>query len=132
MLDQESPSASGQSQTYFQDRSRDARGQRVTMAGVTLLMPEAEIQKRTTVQDLAAFVKTAEASASRVLELNPSAMSARVQFECRVARCGIKLATKGDVEKTVRQALQDALVKLPPLKTSGEVHFQVEFRVAAR
>jgi hypothetical protein len=121
----------GQFKTYQPDTPRDTRGQRVITEGVTLLTGEPDLKLRVQVKALADFIQSAEFRAYPVLAKNPKAMSALVQFNCQVGKCDVKLATQGDADSTVLQALYDALVKLPPLKANGEVAFQLRFKVSA-
>lgn len=130
-VDRKSYVTSGEFKTYGSAVPRDTRGQRVTTAGVRLLTGEPELKTRISVQALADFIKTVEAKASSELVRNKSAMAALVQFNCRPGKCEVKLVSQGQAEDSTLQSFHDALIKLPPLKTSGEVIFQVEFRVGA-
>ena len=130
-VDKKSYVTSGEFKTYAPAVPKDTRGQRVTTAGVLLLTGEPELKARTSVQDLTAFIKTVEASASTELLRNKSTMAALVQFNCRPGKCEVKLMSQGQAEESILQALHEALTRLQPLKTSGEVIFQVEFRVGA-
>lgn len=130
-VDRKAYVTSGEFKTYAPAVPQDTRGQRVTTAGVRLLTGEPDIKTRISAQDLAAFIKTVEAKASSELVRNKSAMAALVQFNCRPGKCEVKLVSQGQAENSTLQAFHDALIKLPPLKTSGEVIFQVEFRVGA-
>jgi len=130
-VDRKTYVTSGEFKTYAPAVPKDTRGQRVTTGGVRLLTGEPELKTRTSVQDLAAFIKIVEAKAASELVRNKSAMAALVQFNCRPGKCEVKMMSQGQVDDSILQALHDALTKLPPLKTSGEVIFQVEFHVGA-
>jgi len=130
-VDKKSYVTSGEFKTYAPAVPKDTRGQRVTTAGVLLLTGEPELKARISVQDLAEFLKTVEARAATELGRNKSAMAALVQFNCQPGKCDVKLMSQGQAEESILQALYEALARLPPLKTSGEVIFQVEFRVGA-
>jgi hypothetical protein len=94
-----------------------------------LLTGEPELKTRITVEDMVAYIKQAEARAYAELAKNKSAMAALVQFNCQPEKCEVKLASQGQAEEATLQALYDALSKLPPLKTTGEVIFQLTFNV---
>ncbi len=130
-VDQKTYVTSGEFKTYSPATPRGTRGQRVTTAGVRLLTGEPDLKTRITVQDLSAFIKTVEARASSELMRNKSAMDVLVQFNCQPGKCEIKLMSQGEAESSTLQAFHDALIKLPPLRASGEVVFQVEFHVGA-
>lgn len=121
----------GEFKTYQPDKPRDQRGQRVTTEGVMLLTGEPDLKARTTVQELAAFIKEVEVRAYTELAKNKSAMSALVQFDCQPASCAIKLASQGDADKATLQALHDSLSRMPALKPRGDVAFQVKFNVGS-
>jgi len=130
-LDNKTYETSGEFKTYQPASPKDTRGQRVTTAGVTLLTGEPELKSRVKVEELAAFIKEAEVRAYSELEKNKSPMSALVQFNCQPGKCQIKLASQGQAEKSTLQAIYDSLSKMVPLNATGEVIFQVEFRVGA-
>jgi hypothetical protein len=119
----------GQFKTYQPAVPRDDRGQRVTTQDIRLLTGEPDLKARVKVEDLAAFVKAAEVRAYAELARNKSAMEALVQFNCKPTKCEVELASQGKADKAILQALHDALTKLPPLKTTGEIIFQVRFSV---
>ena len=128
-VDKKTYVTSGQFKTYQPNTPRDTRGQRVRTEGIILLTGEPDLKLRVQVQDLADFIKSAEASAYIELAKNKKAMAALVQFNCQPGKCDIKLASQGEAEKATLQALHESLSKLPPLKLSGEVAFQVKFNV---
>ncbi len=130
-VDKQTYTTSGQFKTYKPDIPRDTHGQRVTTEGVTLLTGEPDLRSRVAVQDLANFIKTAEARAYPELAKNMKAMAALVQFNCKPGKCEVKLASQGEAAESTLQALYDVLSKLSPLDVSGEVVFQVKFNVGA-
>jgi hypothetical protein len=120
---------SGQFKTYQPSVPRDTRGQRVTTQNIMLLTGEPDLKVRVKVKDLAEYIKTAEACGYAELEKNKTAMSALVQFNCQPEKCEVKIASQGQAEETTLQALYDTLSKLPALRVTGEVAFQVMFNV---
>lgn len=130
-VDKKTYVTSGEFKTYGSAVAKDTRGQRVTTAGVRLLTGEPDLKTRISVQDLAAFINAVEARASMELVRNKSTMAALVQFNCQPGKCDVKLMSQGQAEDSILQAFHDALTRLPPLKTSGEVIFQIEFHVGA-
>lgn len=123
--------APGGFKTYQPVVPRDTRGQRITTTGVTLLTSQADLQERTSVQELSLFIKSAEAKAYEVLARNKSAMVVLVQFNCAPGKCAVKLASQGEAENATLQKLYEVLTGLPALRTSGEATFQVQIRVGA-
>ncbi|MDP9607533.1 UNVERIFIED_ORG: hypothetical protein J2W38_007358 [Variovorax paradoxus] len=121
----------GQFRTYVPAVPRQPGEHRTTTAGVTLLVGEAELQSRVKVEELAGFIKAVEARAYPELEKNKAPMALIVQFNCHPGKCEVKLVSQGNAEKSTLQALYDSLSKLAPLKATGEVIFQIEFRVRA-
>jgi len=119
----------GQFKTYYPAAPRDERGQRVTTQDIVLLTGEPDISTRVTVQDLATYMKNAEARAYAELAKNKTAMSAMARFNCRPDKCEVEIASQGQADNATLQALYDVLSKLPPLKTTGAVAFQLVFNV---
>lgn len=128
-VDQKTYVTTGSFKTYQPDSPRDIRGQRITTQHVMLLTAEPELKARVKVEDLAAYIKVVQARAYAELARNKSAMAALVQFNCHPKKCEVKLSTQGEAEGAILQALYDALSKVPPLRTTGEVIFQVTFNV---
>jgi hypothetical protein len=130
-IDKKTYETSGEFRTYQPAVPGDTRGQRVATQGVLLLTGEPDLKTRVKVEDLAAYIKAAEARAYLELAKNKAAMAALVQFNCQPGKCDVKLASQGQAEEATLQALYDALSKLPPLKATGEVIFQVTFNVGS-
>lgn len=130
-VDKKTYETSGEFKTYQPAVPRDTTGQRVTTAGVTLLTGEPELKSRVKVEELAAFIKAAEVRAYLELKKNKAPMVALVQFNCQPGKCEVKLVSQGEAEKSTLQAIYDSLSKMAPLKATGEIIFQVEFRVGA-
>lgn len=121
----------GEFRTYVPAVPRETGERRTSTAGVTLLIGELELRSRVKVEDLATFIKAIEARAYPELEKNKEPMTAIVQFNCQPGKCEVNLATQGRAEKSTLRAVYDSLSKLAPLKATGEVIFQIEFRVRA-
>lgn len=130
-VDKKTYQTSGQFKKYQPATPRDVRGQRVTTEEVILLTGEPDLESRVKVEDLTAFIKTAEARAYPELAKNKTAMVALVQFNCQPGKCEVKLASQGAAEGGTLQGLYESLSKLAPLRASGEVAFQVKFNVAS-
>jgi hypothetical protein len=130
-VDQQSYVTAGQWKTHLPATPRETRGQRVTTAGVLLLTGEPDVAARVTVADLGAYIKSVEALAYAELGQNKSAMKALVQLNCHPGKCAVAISTQGTADDARLQALHAALARTPPLKTTGEVVFQVAFNVAA-
>jgi len=120
----------GQFKTYAPDVPRDTRGQQVTTQGVVLLTGEPDLKLRVKVEDLSAYIKSIEGHAYSELAKNKTPMAVLVQFNCLPGKCEIKLASQGQAEEPTLKAFYDVLSMLDPLKTTGEVIFQVMFNVA--
>lgn len=130
-VDKKTYVTAGQFKTYQSDTTRDTRGQRVTTAGVILLTGEPQLKERVKVEDLAGYIRAAEASAYAELTKNKKAMVALVQFNCQPGACEIQLASQGEATEATLQALYKSLSRLPALKATGEVIFQLKFDVGA-
>ena len=130
-VDKKTYVTSGEFKTYQPAAPRNASGQRVTTAGVTLLTGEPELKSRVKVEELSAFIKAAEVLAYSELKKNRAPMAALVQFTCLPGKCEVKFVSQGQAEKPTLQAIYDSLSKMAPLKATGEVIFQVEFRVGS-
>jgi hypothetical protein len=130
-VDKKTYETSGEFKTYQPALRRDTSGQRVTTAGVTLLTGEPQLKSRVKLEELAAFIEAAEVRAYSELEKNKAPMAALVQFNCQPGRCEVKLVSQGQAENSTLQAIYDSLSNMAPLKATGEVIFQVEFRVGA-
>jgi hypothetical protein len=130
-VDKKTYETSGEFKTYQPAVPKNTSGQRVTTAGVTLLTGQPELKSRVKVEELSAFIKAAEVRAYSELEKNKAPMAALVQFNCQPGKCEVKLVSQGQAEQSTLQAIYDSLSKMAPLKSTGEVIFQVEFRVGA-
>jgi len=130
-VDKKTYETSGQFKTYQPAVSRDTRSQRVTTQNVVLLIGEPDLKTRVKVEDLAAFIKAAEVRAYAELAKNKAAMTTLVQFNCRPGKCKVELASQGQAEEVRLQSLHDSLSKIPALQTTGEVDFQVMFKVGS-
>jgi hypothetical protein len=123
--------APGGFKTYQPEVPRNTLGQRISTIGVILLTSQADLQERTSVQDLSVFLKSVEAKAYEVLARNKSAMVVLVQFNCAPGKCAVKLASQGEAESATLQKLYAVLAGVPALRTSGEAIFQLQIRVGA-
>jgi hypothetical protein len=128
-VDKKTYETSGQFKTYQPAMPRDTDGQRVTTRNIMLLTGEPDIKNRVKVEELAAYIKSAEVRAYVELMKNKAAMAALVQFNCQSEKCEVKMASQGLAEDATLQALYDAFSRLPPLKVTGEVAFQILFNV---
>lgn len=128
-VDKKTYETSGQLRHYRPAVPRDTSGQRVTTQNVVLLTGEPDFKARVSVEDLAVFIKAAELRAYVELAKNKAAMAALVQFNCQPGKCEVKLASQGQAEEATLQSLHKSLSKIPPLKATGEVIFQVRFNV---
>jgi hypothetical protein len=116
---------------YYPAVPRDQSKQRVKNDGVLLLTSETAIAARTTAQDIVAFIKLAEQQALKVLGENKDAAVVTVQFNCQPRLCSVLLASEGKASREILESLRKALSALKPFPTTGEVIFQVTFKVDA-
>ena len=119
---------SGEFKTYQPAKPREQTG-RVVTDQIILLTGEDDIKDRTTVEDLTAFLKKAEAEADRELERNKLPAVVLLQFNCLPGRCELKIASQGNAEQAILQRVYDSVSRLSPLKVSGDVRFQLQLRV---
>jgi hypothetical protein len=123
--------AGGGLKDYYPAVPRDQSKQRVKNDGILLLTSETAIAARTTVKDIVAFIKLAEQQAIKVLGENKDEAVVTVQFNCQPNLCGVLLASEGKASGEILESLRKTLSALKPLPTTGEVIFQVTFKVDA-
>jgi hypothetical protein len=116
-------------QIYQPENPRDTSGQKVFTDHVNLLTGQQDLEKRVRVEDLASFIKSAEAKAYPILARNRGSALILLQFNCKPNKYDVTIASQGNTEESILQALYDAMKALTPLKTSGEVIFQLEIHV---
>lgn len=125
----DAPGTAGQFNTYHPAAPRDTEDRRVTTQKVMLLTGEPDIKVRVKMEDLALYIKAAEARAYVALAKNKTAMAAMVRFDCKPDSCETSLSSQGQAEDATLQALHDTLSQLPLLKVSGDVAFQIIFNI---
>ncbi len=128
-VDHRSYVTDGEFKKYTPEKPRDTTGQRVVTNSIRLLTGDADLKQRVRVEDLASFIKSAQDKAYPILGKNKTPALVLVQFNCEPNRCEVEMASQGDPPKPILQELYDAMKSLPPLKTQGEVIFQLEINV---
>lgn len=128
-VDHRSYVTEGEFKTYKPDSEQDTSGQSVVTNGIHLLTGEPDLKQRVRVEDLASFIKSAEDKAYPILAKNKASALVLVQFDCQPNRFEVKMASQGNPQESILQALYEAMKSLSPLKTKGEVIFQVELNV---
>ena len=105
-------------------------GTKVKTDQIRLLTAEADIATRTTVADLATFIKEVQRLSEEKLGKLGRELKVLVQFDCTPEGHTVKLAFHGEASKELLKGYQDALqaVKKLPVK-EGSVAFQVEMTV---
>jgi hypothetical protein len=104
-------------------------GEKVSLASVRLLQSQEEIGSRTSVKELAAFVRSAHAAAAEVFASYGKPAVLLVQFTCTPGACPASLASQGDPPRELLQTYYSRLKALPPLAVTGEVKFQFTLTV---
>lgn len=120
---------SGEFKKYTPDKPRDTTGQRVVTNNIRLLTGDQELRERVSVEDLAAYIKAIEAKAYPILGKSKTPAVVLIQFNCAPKSLEVGIASQGDPQKAILQELYDAMKSLPPLKTQGEVIFQLEIKI---
>lgn len=109
----------------------DDPGRVVKVEGIRLLTSEADMEARTSVAEVAAFLREAERLADVAFRNSGRQFRVLVQFDCNPSGHEVKLAHQGDATQELLQGYYDALVaarKLPVRQ--GEVSFQLELSVS--
>lgn len=108
----------------------DEPAKKVKSEGVRLLTSQDDIAVRTTVQDLADFLREAEGLAGELLNTTGKPFKVMVQFTCTPAGHEVKMAHQGDATEEVLQRYYDGLKLIKKLAVKdGEVVFQLELSV---
>lgn len=119
----------GQFKTYNPEHPRDQSYRKVATNGIRLLTGDPQLRERVQVNDLAAFIQAAEEKAYAILAQNKTSALVLLQFNCAPNWHEVKIATQGTVPEALLQALYESMKKLSPLRTKGEVIFQLELNV---
>jgi hypothetical protein len=109
----------------------DESGKKVKMGSVRLLTSQEEIAARTTVDELANFIKEVAQIGEKSLGKSDKMFQIMAQFDCTPEGHEVKIAHQGDApEEELLQQYYDALkaMKKLPIK-QDKVVFQVEFSV---
>ena len=128
-VDRKAYTAPGGWKSYAPDTPAPPSTEKVDLENVRLLQDQEEMAARTSVPDLAAFIKVAQAAASGVFAHYDKAASLLVQFTCTPGKHVVQLASQGEPPRELLEAYYDKLVALEPLKVSGEVKFQFLLKV---
>jgi hypothetical protein len=131
-VDQKEYVASGGWETYRPDSSAvaDQEGGKVKTEHIRLLTSQADIDSRTTVEDLAAFCTSVERCAELALGGSRTQFKLLVQFRCTAEGHQIQMAHQGEADPQLLQAFYDALAKIEKLPVRQEdVSFQLELIV---
>jgi hypothetical protein len=130
-VDKQTYVAPGGFKTYEPSVPASTQGQRVVTDQVILLTSQQDMSERVTVPDLAAYVKAVEQVAFKELAKSQSPIVVLAQFNCSPGSCELKLASQGEADHAVLQRFYEMASHVTPPKLSGEVKFQVQFRVRA-
>ena len=128
-VDHRSYVTDGKFRIYKPSIERESTGQTVVTNGVRLLTGEPDLKQRVLVEDLASFIKSAESKAYPILAKNNAPALVLVQFDCQPNRFEVKIASQGNPQESILQALYEAMKSLSPPQTKGEFIFQVELNV---
>jgi hypothetical protein len=128
-VDRKAYTAPGGWKTYAPDTPAPPSTKKVDLENVRLLQDQEEMAARTSVPDLAAFIKVAQVAASAVFAHYDKAASLLVQFTCTPGKHVVQIASQGEPPQELLEAYYDKLAALEPLKVSGEVKFQFLLKV---
>lgn len=120
----------GEFKTYNPEGQNVAKNEKVTISNVRLLTGEPDLKERVLVEELDSFIKSAENEAHAILAKNIAPARVLLQFNCQPNHHVVQIASQGSAQEAVLHELYDKTKALTPLKTSGEVIFQVEFNVS--
>jgi tetratricopeptide (TPR) repeat protein len=106
--------------------------EKVKVDHVRLMTPEDEIASRTSVKDLAKFVKQAEQIASKTFGKSDKGLKLLVEFTCSPSGHELQIAHQPeDVDKELLQAFYAALAKMDKLPVKeGKLAFQIQWTVS--
>ena len=128
-VDHKAYTAPGGWKSYAPDTPASPSTEKVDLENVRLLQDQEEMAARTSVPDLVAFIKLAQAAASGVFARYDKAASLLVQFTCTPGKHVVQIASQGEPPQQLLGAYYDKLAALEPLKVSGEVKFQFLLKV---
>lgn len=128
-VDKRSYITDGEFKTYKPELPRDNAGQPVVTNGIRFLTGEPDLKQRVRVEDLVSFIKAAEERAYPILAKSKTHALVLLQFNCQPNQHEVKIATQGNPQESILQNLYEAMKAIAPLKTKGEVVFQVELNV---
>jgi hypothetical protein len=131
-VDRETYVATGGWKTYRPETPRpDEPGRKVKTEQIRRLTSEADIEARTTVAEVAEFLREAERLADVTFGKSGRQFRVMVQFNCKPAGHDVKLAHQGDATQELLQTYYDALAAAEKLPVKeGEVAFQLELSVS--
>lgn len=111
---------------------REPADEKVKLEHVRLLTPEDEIASRTSIEDLAKFIKRAEQIASKVFGKSDKRLKLLVEFTCSPSGHELQIAHQPeDVNKGLLQAFHNALTKMDKLRVkNGKLVFQAQWTVS--
>lgn len=119
--------APGGWRNYRPDEARPQESAGVTLESVTLLTAQADVDSRTSQDDLAAFIGEVVRSAEDPLGSAGTRFQVMVQFKCRPDGHDVELAHQGEAPQERLQQYYDALMAAKRLPVShGELSFLVE------
>jgi hypothetical protein len=130
-VDQKTYVAPGGWQQYKPESpAKPLPGQKVILRQVRLLTAQDELASRTSAEELGAFIKAAQASATAALTNNNERFTLLVQFKCTPRGHEVQMAHNGAAKQEVLQQVYDAFGKLSKLQMKeGEANFQMELDV---
>jgi hypothetical protein len=106
-------------------------GKKVKHEEIRLLTSQRDIAERTTVEELATFIKEVERVAEQSLGTSGTGFKLLAQFDCTPSGHEVRLAHQGEAAQNILQGFYNALkgMKKLPVK-GGTVSFQVEMAVS--
>lgn len=128
-VDKKTYTAPGGWKSYTPEGPVEVTKGKVSIAGVRLLQSQDEIASRTTAQELATFLDQAHEAAVGVFASYAKRAVIMVQFTCVPGKCPPTIAYQNGPPQELLQAYYDKLARLPPLRVSGEVKFQLTLQV---
>jgi hypothetical protein len=118
--------------TYTPANGVQKSNEKVRLQDVRLLQSQDELAARTTPEELASFIQLAHQAASQVFASYNKPVVILTQFSCLPGKCTARIASRGQPPDDLLQSYYDNLMRLTPLRVSGEVKFQFTLDINAQ
>lgn len=111
--------------TYSPESRTLEANKKIRILNIRLLQGDDEMAARTTAEDLAVFIKSANEVAIQVFSSYDGQAVLMTQFTCQPDKCEAKISSSGNPPHELLQSYDKKLGELPPAKVCGQVKFLV-------